>query len=185
MFIPDHGSRPGSDFFPFRIHLKEFKYFNPKKFTHPGSKRQRIPVPDPQHWLPRWYRSWEWCEPLGTVPGIVILPSCVANFFKFLSDAALTQPWIHYACSLSAERQPNDRNASKNFLYHASAGLAVSWFFLQSLAPSSATVLLNTSSALFLFSKVPYIITGNFHSVLQFKSLVLSLKGLFLMSSRF
>jgi hypothetical protein len=28
MFIPD----PGSDFFPSRIRIKEFKYFNPKKW---------------------------------------------------------------------------------------------------------------------------------------------------------
>jgi hypothetical protein len=43
MFIPD----PGSDFFPSRIHIKEFKYFNPKnsflalgnkiRVVHPGS----------------------------------------------------------------------------------------------------------------------------------------------------
>ncbi len=65
---------PGSKFFPSRIRIKEFKYFNPKNgfwalgnmvrvvhpgsgswfFTHPGSwiqgsKRHRIPDPDPQH----------------------------------------------------------------------------------------------------------------------------------------
>jgi hypothetical protein len=67
MFIPD----PGSEFFPSRISIKEFKYFNPKKwflsstkydpgcssrihlgYRIPGSKRHRIPDPDPQHWIP-------------------------------------------------------------------------------------------------------------------------------------
>jgi hypothetical protein len=56
MFIPD----PGSEFFPSRIRIKEFKYFNPKKWFlssrkyDPGcSSRIRdpdpdfIPIPDP------------------------------------------------------------------------------------------------------------------------------------------
>jgi hypothetical protein len=66
MFIPD----PGSEFFPSRIRIKEFKYFNPKKCflssrkydlgcssrirfltsypsRIPGSKRHWIPDPDP------------------------------------------------------------------------------------------------------------------------------------------
>jgi hypothetical protein len=69
MFIPDPGS--GSEFFPSRIRIKEFKYFNPNflsfrkydpgcssriripifypsRIPDPGSKRYRIP--DPQHW---------------------------------------------------------------------------------------------------------------------------------------
>jgi hypothetical protein len=61
MFISD----PGSEFFPSRIRIKELKYFElfiqdadsgpgSGPFTHPGSrnqgsKRQRIPDPDPQH----------------------------------------------------------------------------------------------------------------------------------------
>ncbi len=65
---------PGSDFFPSRILIKEFKYFNLRKWFissrkydpgcssrirtqtfYPswiqGSKRHRIPDPDPQYWL--------------------------------------------------------------------------------------------------------------------------------------
>jgi hypothetical protein len=69
MFIPDSNffhSGSGSELFPSRIRIKEFKYFNTKKWFlssrkyDPGcsssirikwSKRQRIPNPDPQHCL--------------------------------------------------------------------------------------------------------------------------------------
>jgi hypothetical protein len=70
MFIPDPNSfHPGSEFFPSRIRVKEFKYFNPKKLflssrnydpgcssrmdpdiLHiPDPERQRNPDPPPQH----------------------------------------------------------------------------------------------------------------------------------------
>ncbi len=50
--IPD----PGSEFFPSRIHIKEFKYFNPKKWFLSSRKydpdcssrsRLSLPIPDP------------------------------------------------------------------------------------------------------------------------------------------
>jgi hypothetical protein len=63
MFIPDPiFFHPGSELSLSRIRIKEFKYFNPKKWflssrkydpgcpsRIQGSKRQRIPDPDPQH----------------------------------------------------------------------------------------------------------------------------------------
>jgi hypothetical protein len=55
MFIPDPTFfHPGSEFFPSRIHIKEFKYFNPKtcflrsrKYDPGYSSRIRIPHADP------------------------------------------------------------------------------------------------------------------------------------------
>ncbi len=78
---PDPGCYPGSEFFPSRIRIEEFKYFYPKKvflsslnfnmiqvvhpdpdpdflpIPDPGVKRHRIPDPDPQHWIFGVYKA--------------------------------------------------------------------------------------------------------------------------------
>jgi len=97
----------------------------------------------------------------------VILPICVASFpVGVLSDAALTQPWIQYACSLSAERQPNDRNARKNFCIM----LALGWQLVGSSCickhHGQRLSLSNTfKSALFFFRRYRKSSTGNFNSL--------------------
>jgi hypothetical protein len=67
MFIPD----PGSEFFPSRIRIKEFKYLNPKKLFlrsrkyDPGSSSRILifdlpRIPDPQHgYLLSVFRYWK------------------------------------------------------------------------------------------------------------------------------
>ncbi len=67
MFIPTHGS----EFFPSRIRIEKFRYFNPKNWflnfflnmmvvssqiRIPGSKRHRFP--HPEHWI-SIYLAWE------------------------------------------------------------------------------------------------------------------------------
>ncbi len=85
---------PDPNFFPSRIRIREFKYFNPKKwfhplgnmirvvhsgswlFTHPGSriqgsKRHRIPDSDPQHcgrgpWFSESWSAYRHCAETGS-----------------------------------------------------------------------------------------------------------------------
>ncbi len=138
MFIPDlNFFHPGSDFFlsRFRIRIKEFKYFNPKKWflrsrKHDpgcwsriwilifyssripdhwsrGSKRHRIPDPDPLHCIicdlycrknsAAFGSGCGWRRPLR-IPGVTgDLPVVQQRFW----NSSLTS--LKYLCPVSAE----------------------------------------------------------------------------------
>ncbi len=104
---------PGSEFFPSRILVKEFKYFNPKKwllssrkydpscssririltfypFRIQGSKGHRIPDPDPQHWHSGMYRY----SVVGVVNDTVVLVCLKWNCFMFPAEWRIALPYI-------------------------------------------------------------------------------------------